>query len=113
MLAISMFEPNAPWKSWRAMARNKLIVALSAGLFVVEARETGGTINAAFECVRQNKPLWAIAYSSVLPAREGNQLLLQDSAIPLTCLTDLRKALEQAVLGPEEVLKQLAFDLVS
>ena len=47
-LAVSMFEPDAPWKAWRAMERNKLIVGLSAGLFVVEARETGGTINAAW-----------------------------------------------------------------
>ena len=55
-LAVSMFEPSAVWKSWRAMERNKLIVALSVGLFVVEARETGGTINAGMRCVEQKKP---------------------------------------------------------
>ena len=32
-LAVSMFEPDAVWKSWRAMQRNKLIVGLSTGLF--------------------------------------------------------------------------------
>jgi DNA processing protein len=72
-LAVSMFDPDAVWKVWRAMERNKMIVGLSAGLFVVEARETGGTINAAMECVRQNKPLWAIAYSKQTPGREGNR----------------------------------------
>ena len=46
-LAISSFEPAAVWKSWRAMDRNKIIVGLSLGLFVIEARDKGGTINAA------------------------------------------------------------------
>lgn len=110
-LAISMFEPDAPWKTWRAMERNKLIVALSLGLFVVEARETGGTINAALECVRQGKPLWAVAYAKDSPAREGNKKLLQDAAIPLTRQSDVKKALDQAVAkaGPET--KQLALSL--
>jgi DNA processing protein len=107
-LAVSMFEPEAVWKSWQAMERNKLIVGLSLGLFVVEARETGGTINAAMECVRQKKPLWAVAYSTQLPERRGNQLLLQDSAIPLTRLSDVRRALENAASNPGEEIRQLA-----
>lgn len=111
-LAVSMFEPNAVWKSWRAMERNKLIVGLSAGLFVVEARETGGTINAALECSRQNKPLWAVAYSEALPEREGNRILLQKSAIPLNRLSDVKKALDQATAGTESEVEQLALDLV-
>jgi DNA processing protein len=110
-LVVSMFEPDAVWKSWRAMERNKLIVGLSAGLFVVEARETGGTIDAAMECVRQKKPLWAVAYSTQLPERRGNQLLLQDSAIPLTRLSDVRRALENAALKSEEEIRQLALHL--
>jgi DNA processing protein len=111
-LAVSMFEPDAVWKSWRAMERNKLIVGLSVGLFVVEARETGGTINAAMECMRQGKMLWAIAYSKQLPERGGNQLLLQDSAIPLKCLNDLRRAMEDAASKTSEEIRQLALDLV-
>jgi len=47
LLALSAFEPDAPWEIWRAMARNRLIVGLSEALFVIEARERGGTINAA------------------------------------------------------------------
>ena len=111
-LVLSMFESDAVWKSWRAMDRNKLIVGLSVAVFVVEARETGGTINAAMECVRQNKPLWAIAYSKQLPGREGNRKLLQKtSAIPLKHQGDLRKALEDAASKPAEEIRQLAFNL--
>lgn len=110
-LAISMFDPDAFWKSWRAMERNKVIVGLSVALFVVEARETGGTINAAMECVRQKKPLWAIAYSKQLPGREGNRKLLQTSAIPLNRQGDLQKALEESASRPSEEIKQLALNL--
>ena len=110
-LAVSMFEPSAGWKSWRAMERNKLIVALSVGLFVVEARETGGTINAGMRCVEQKKPLWAVAYSEQLPERQGNHLLLQGAAIPLRKFRDLKQAMEDAVSGTEEEVKQLALDL--
>lgn len=110
-LALSMFGPDAVWKPWRAMERNKLIVALSVAVFVVEARETGGTINCAMECVRQKKTLWAIAYSEPFAGREGNVKLLQDSAIPLSRRGDLRKALEAAASGTTEEIRQLAFNL--
>ena len=46
-LAVSMFDSGASWQSWRAMERNKLIVGLSLGMFVVEARDRGGTLRSA------------------------------------------------------------------
>lgn len=111
-LAISMFPPDASWQSWRAMQRNKLIVGLSVGLFVVEAREKGGTINAAMECVRQQKKLWAIAYSEESPGRTGNKILLQHSAIPLRKLRDVNDALESTTLDTDQNVKQLEMELV-
>ncbi len=111
-LAITMFESDAKWTAWRAMDRNKLIVALSVGLFVVEAREKGGTINAALECVKQGKPLWAIAYSNDIRGREGNKKLIQEAAIPLRRLGDLRDALDNAASIPSADVKQLVLDLV-
>lgn len=111
-LAISMFPPDASWQSWRAMQRNKLIVGLSVGLFVVEAREKGGTINAAMECVHQQKKLWAIAYAEDAPGREGNKVLLQHSAIPLRRLSDVHVALENSELDTDQKVKQLEMELV-
>ena len=111
-LAVSMFEPDATWKSWRAMTRNKLIVGLSAGLFVVEARETGGTINAAMECVKQGKPLWAVAYSQLTPERGGNhQLLLQEAAMPLKKMGDVKTALDKAAAASTDAVKQLVLEV--
>lgn len=111
-LAVSMFEPDAPWQSWRAMTRNKLIVGLATGLFVVEARETGGTINAAMECVKQGKPLWAVAYSKLTPERGGNhQLLLQEAAMPLKKMSDVKSALDEAAAPATEAVKQLVLEV--
>ena len=111
-LAVSMFEPAASWQAWRAMERNKLIVGLSQGLFVVEADERGGTINAAMECARQRKPLWAVAYSTSGLGREGNNLLLrQEMAVPLKRLSDVRDALEQAASSVAQSAGQMAMAL--
>ena len=111
-LALSMFEPDAPWQTWRAMKRNKVIVGLSLGLLVIEARERGGTINAAFECVRQGKPLWAMAYSSQTPGREGNRKLLAAAAIPIRHRADLSAALEAALSSPPEEVRQLPLNVL-
>ncbi len=111
-LAVSMFPCDAKWQAWRAMERNKLIVGLSSDMFVVEARDTGGTINAAMECVRQGKRLWAVAYSQDTPGRTGNRLLLQDEAIPLNRIKDVKQALDTATKHFEEGAKQLVMGLV-
>jgi DNA processing protein len=99
-LALSMFHPDAPWRTWQAMARNKLIVGLSRGLFVIEARERGGTIAAADESRRQRKPVYVVHYRQELPGREGNKELLRSRAVPVRTLRDLRSALD-TVLGSE------------
>ena len=111
-LAMSMFDSGARWQSWRAMERNKLIVGLSLGMFVVEARDRGGTINAAMECDRQRKPLWAVAYSEEKAGREGNrQLLRQERALPLAKLSDVREALEKAASGAPARASQIEMAL--
>lgn len=111
-LAISMFDPDATWQAWRAMQRNRLIVGLSSGLFVIEARERGGTIDAAQEAVRQRKRLWAVAYSKETAGREGNRRLLATSAIPLKHMGDLKRALEDAMEQPPAEVRQLVMSLV-
>ena len=110
-LALSMFEPDAPWKVWRAMQRNKLLVGLSSAVLVVEPRETGGTINAVMECGRQDKPLWAISGWDAKLAEPTILKLKKASAIPLTNSEDLRTALGLAASKREERVEQLALDL--
>ena len=110
-LAVSMFPAESRWTAWRAMERNKLIVALSSGLFVVEARDKGGTINAAKECVKQRKPLWAISYSNESEGRAGNKKLLLEQATPLNRMSDMRRALKSVGEMQQTDAAQLALNL--
>jgi len=96
LLVLSAFEPDAVWKPWRAMERNKLIIGLSCGLFVIEARARGGTLHAGQECIRQRKPLWVIEYERIGPPREGNRRLLEASAVGVRDEQDLHRILDEA-----------------
>ena len=93
-LALSMFEPDAPWTVWNATKRNELIVGLSEGLFVIEAREKGGTLRAGQECMKQRKALWVIDYEKKTRQRKGNEMLLSLSATAIKTRQDLRAILE-------------------
>lgn len=107
-LALSMFPPNAPWRASQAMERNKLIVALSLELWVVEARERGGTINAALECARQGKPLKAVAFPQESAGREGNRHLLETIAIPARRPSEALDALRMVANRQSEGARQMA-----
>ncbi len=97
MLVLSPYEPEAIWASYRAMDRNRVIVGLSSGLFVIEARAKGGTYSAGLECLVQRKPLWVIDYERKGPHREGNDKLISAGGIPIRTARDLETVLEQHV----------------
>lgn len=110
-LALSMFAPSAPWRAWQAMERNKLIVALSLGLWVVDARERGGTINAAMECARQGKPLKTVAFQQETAGREGKKHSLETIAIPVQRPSEVRDALQRAANRRGADTRQMAMAL--
>ena len=112
-LAVSMFERNAMWTSWRAMTRNKLIVGLSAAMFVVEAQAKGGTMNAAKECRLQNKPLWVVDDTSDGIRRDGNESLLRDKARPVKKMEDIASVIAAAVAESTQEEQGLLFVIPS
>ena len=77
ILVISQFVPRAVWRADRAMERNKIIVALSRAIIVIEARESGGTLNAGFSALQMKKPLFVALYEDMNGAREGNEQLIR------------------------------------
>jgi len=83
VLVLSYFPKNAVWRADRAMDRNKAIVALSGAVIVIEARESGGTLNAGYCALKMNKPLFVAIYNEMNSGREGNQKLINDGAVPL------------------------------
>jgi predicted Rossmann fold nucleotide-binding protein DprA/Smf involved in DNA uptake len=78
------------------MERNRYIVGLSRGLFVIEARERSGTFEAGLECLRQRKPLWVIEYEHGGSHREGNTRLIAAGGTPIRSGGVLKKLLEDA-----------------
>jgi DNA processing protein len=105
VLVISHFPKNAIWRAHRAMDRNKVIVALSGAVIVLEARETGGTLNAGFAALNLGKPLFVVLYDDMNGLREGNQRLIEAGGIPLrrnraTNHAQLRQVFEALEIPP-------------
>jgi DNA processing protein len=80
---ISYFQKDAIWRPDRAMDRNKVIVALSDAVLVLEARDRGGTLNAGYCALQMKKPLFVALFDEIADGREGNQELLKRGGIPL------------------------------
>jgi DNA processing protein len=76
-LVVSQFAPNAPWSVYRAMDRNRVIIALSRAMIVVEAGESGGTVAAGLSTLKAGKPLYVAVYENMPERAPGNEKLLQ------------------------------------
>jgi predicted RNase H-like HicB family nuclease len=61
----------------RAVGRNRLIIALSRAMIVVEAGKTGGTLNAGLSTLKAGKPLYIAVYEDMPDRAPGNEKLLQ------------------------------------
>lgn len=83
ILVVSQFSREAIWRADRAMERNKVIVALSRAVIVLEARDQGGTLNAGYSALQLGKPLFVALYDDMNGSREGNQRLLEEGGKPL------------------------------
>jgi DNA processing protein len=83
VLVLSQFKMKAKWQAWNAMRRNRTIVGLSDVMLVVEARGTGGTLDAGKATLEYNKPLFVIDYTTIDEYTQGNELLIQRGGIPL------------------------------
>lgn len=80
VLVVSQFEPETVWKSYHAMDRNKVIMALSCAMIVVEAGEKGGTRAAGEDALRLRIPLFAIDYGFDETIAPGNRVLIGKGA---------------------------------
>jgi DNA processing protein len=79
-LVVSEFGPNLPWSVSHAMRRNRTICGLSKALILIEARITGGSIEAGRDCLRLGLPLFAAVYEGMPESATGNEDLLRHGA---------------------------------
>ena len=80
VLVISQFEPDDPWKSFRAMTRNQLTIALSRAMIVIEAGEKGGTITAGKQALKLGLPLFVAQHQDIEADTYGNRMLIDMGA---------------------------------
>ena len=79
-LVVSEFGPNLPWSVSHAMQRNKTICGLSKAMVLIEARSTGGSIEAGRDCLKMGLPLFAAVYEGSPESATGNEELLLKGA---------------------------------
>jgi DNA processing protein len=98
VLLLSPFHPQARFAEAHAIARNKLIVGLVEGLFVVAAAEGDVAYEAAGEALRLGKAVyvWDVD-AAVGPAVSGNHSLIQAGALPIVSASDVLDAVEAVV----------------
>jgi DNA processing protein len=111
-LVVSEFGPNLPWSVSHAMQRNRTICGLSRAMILIEARSTGGSIEAGRDCLKLGLPLFAAVYEGMPEAATGNQELLMQGARRLmksrtTNRPNIRPVLD-AIASGEAVAKQTA-----
>ena len=90
---VSQFAPSQAWSVGAAMTRNSVIIGLSLGLVVIEARETGGTLAAGLRALDEKRPVLALEFRKDMP--QGNKILLDQGAIPVRSRSELRERLQQ------------------
>ncbi len=83
VLVVSEFPPQMSWSAGNAMIRNRTIIGLSKALCVIEAGETGGTLNAGQTALKLGVPVFVLDYSNPPKSAAGNPVLLQKGARPI------------------------------
>ena len=103
IIVISQFPPFQAWNVGAAMTRNRVIVGLGRALVVIEAGETGGTLDAGRQAIKIGKPVLALEFSEgATPA--GNRLLHEVGAIPIRSRQQLSRVLDEVAASPLEPL---------
>ncbi|MDE6768763.1 MAG: DNA-protecting protein DprA [Muribaculaceae bacterium] len=80
VLVISEFMPQAKWLASRAMQRNQTIIGLSDALCVIEAGETGGSMDAGRKAMSMGRDLFVPYYKEVPESASGNNILIEMGA---------------------------------
>ncbi|GAK56568.1 SMF family protein [Candidatus Vecturithrix granuli] len=102
MLIVSQFEPNTKWIARNAMARNKLVCALSKGIVVIEAGlekdDTGkmsGTFAAGKTAIEMKLPLFVMDPSYFKNSPKGNYDLIRYGGIKIDPINGANTIIKQ------------------
>jgi DNA processing protein len=99
IVVISQFPPGQAWNVGAAMARNRVIVGLGRALVVIEAGETGGTLDAGIQALKTDKPVLALEFSEGATP-PGNAILHEMGAIRIGSRRHLSRVLDEICAVP-------------
>ena len=109
VLAISQFDPDAKWIARNAMARNKLVCALSKAVVVIESGperdaqgKMSGTFNAAKTALSMGLPLFVLNPDCLDNAPEGNAALIALGGYSLNPADGAKAIVERAFVKTAE-----------
>lgn len=77
VLVLSPFASEAVWRSYQAMQRNDIVIALSRAMIVIEAGATGGTLQAGLSTRKLGLPLFVVDYDNMNTEAPGNAELIR------------------------------------
>jgi len=92
---VSECPPDREWSSRAAVARDRIIAALSRALFVIEARPRGGTMHTVKAAEKLGRPVFALKYQRPPPSARGNAILLGRGAAAVRTFGDLPTILDR------------------
>jgi len=98
--ALSEWHPEAPWRTPAALARNRLIAALSDALLVVETRERGGALSALRHAIALGRRTFVVRFRSPSLSAAGNPLAEAAGAQPVRSLRELEHLLKRPAARP-------------
>jgi DNA processing protein len=87
-LYVSELPPNMTWQTGGAMARNRIVCGLASAVVIVEAKESGGTVQAAQTALRLGRPLFVVEFPDYDAHSAGNPSLLRKGGRPLKAESD-------------------------
>jgi DNA processing protein len=99
VVVISQFTPSHTWAVGAAMSRNAVIVGLSLGIVVIEAGDSGGTLNAGLQALDNGRTVFALEFRREMPP--GNKILLDRGAVPVGSRGQMRHRIRELLGGAQ------------
>lgn len=91
--AVSECHPESPWTTPAALARNRLIAALSDAVLVVETRGPGGALSTVRHALGLGRRAFSVRFRTPALSAAGNAAAEAAGALPVRSLRELDRAL--------------------
>ncbi len=92
---LSECHPEAPWATRAALARNRLIAALSDAVLVVETRETGGALSTLRHAMGIGRRAFVVRFRRPALSAAGNAVAQDSGAEPVHSVGELQRRLAE------------------